>query len=430
MNTRTHAQRFRGGVLLYALSVASGLANFGALKLLQHITPQPSTYSQISTILLSFTTFQLLTDLGTQTQFVHSFRKADAAHRGELVHLLLQSRLALGCAAVLLSLVYIAAAQFTAEMAFAFLLYQVAFIPFAYMSTADSVFLAREEFSKAILSRVTRIVALICFLTVAAITHSGNLIMPALFSTVSFCICAVLVWFSSLRESTTSTAGHAHFLKPSWWRFSNSAKLAFLKGSGLASLVIIFHFLQSFIAQIFLVRSVGEQSLTSINTALVIATPAILAFQTLGQMQLPAVSDWASSREANLKPDLLKFFLKMLLVFVLMCAGLALAQELGWVSWFFPLSTQTTVELSFLYMIANAILCFAGPLQVLCQYQSRARPLLLALAISVLLSWACQFILNPHSNEMALLTALLLFAVLISTASLIISTQRQSRHLD
>jgi O-antigen/teichoic acid export membrane protein len=111
----------------------------------------------------------------------------------------------------------------------------------------------------------------------------------------------------------------------------------------------------------------------------------------------------------------------MLLLFVLMGAGLAVSQSLGWVTWFFPLSTREVVELSFLYLSAHAILCFAGPLQVLCQYQNRARALVKALGASVLLSWICQLVFSPRSYEMALLIALLLFAMLISTASLFIS---------
>jgi hypothetical protein len=108
-----------------------------------------------------------------------------------------------------------------------------------------------------------------------------------------------------------------------------------------------------------------------------------------------------------------------------MCSGLAIAQTLGWVNWFFPLSSQATVELTLLFMTAHAILCFAGPLQVLCQYQARAQPLLFALAISVLLSWISQFALTTLSQEWALLVALLLFALLISAASLFISTQKK-----
>lgn len=424
MNARTHAQRLRGGVLLYALSVASGLANFAALKILQHITPQPSIYSQLSTILLSFTTFQLLTDLGTQTQFIHSFRNADITQRQGFVHLLLQSRLALGCAALLLSFVYVVAANFSPEMSLSFLIYQAAFIPFAYMSTADSIFLAREEFGKAILSRLARIVALFCFLSAAAATSANSLVLPALFSTLSFCISAILVWFAALKGKS-SAAGQVAFLQVRWWRERSTQERAFLRGSGVAGIVVIFHFVQSFVAQIYLVRSLGEQSLTTINTALVIATPAILAFQTLGQIQLPAVSDWVASKNIHLKKELLKFFLKMLIAFVVMCSGLAIAQTLGWVNWFFPLSSQATVELTFLFMTAHAILCFAGPLQVLCQYQARAQPLLFALAISVLLSWISQFALTTLSQEWALLVALLLFALLISAASLFISTQKK-----
>ncbi len=420
MEARAHSQRLRGGVLLYALSVASGLANFAALKILQHTTPNASIYSQLSTILLSFTTFQLLTDLGTQTQFVHTYRNANAAHRQELVHLLLQSRLALAAVVLLLAFVYVISANFSPTMTLSFLVYQAAFIPFAYMSTADTLFLAREEFGKAILSRLTRIAALVCFLAATAATQASALFVPALTSTLSFCISAAFVWFRVLRRHSTPV-GHLTFLKLSWWNTTDTIKHSFLKGSGVAGLVLVFHFLQSFVAQIFLVRSVGEQSLTAINTALVIATPGILAFQTLGQMQLPAVSDWAASPENNYRPALLKFSIKMLLLFVLMGAGLAVSQSLGWVTWFFPLSTREVVELSFLYLSAHAILCFAGPLQVLCQYQNRARALVKALGASVLLSWICQLVFSPRSYEMALLIALLLFAMLISTASLFIS---------
>lgn len=69
-NTKHNAIRDAG--VQYGLSLASGLASFLALKLMQHTVTDPSRYSQLSTILLSFTTFQLITDFGTQTEFIRN----------------------------------------------------------------------------------------------------------------------------------------------------------------------------------------------------------------------------------------------------------------------------------------------------------------------------------------------------------------------
>jgi O-antigen/teichoic acid export membrane protein len=133
-NTKHNA--LRDAVVQYGLSLASGLASFLALKLMQHTVPSPERYSQLSTILLSFTTFQLITDFGTQTEFIRNYRSADKLGKVTLKTILFQSRLALGLLAVIVSLVYSVSAGFGAEMTLAFLLFQLSLIPFAVMTTS------------------------------------------------------------------------------------------------------------------------------------------------------------------------------------------------------------------------------------------------------------------------------------------------------
>jgi O-antigen/teichoic acid export membrane protein len=422
-------QRLKGGLIQYALSVTSGLANFAALKILQHTAPNHAVYSQLSTILLSFTTYQLLTDLGTQTEFFRTFKNSERRELPALLHILLQSRLALGIVSFLVAAGYAFLAGFSSEMTLAFLVYQLAFIPFAFVSTADSFFLASEDFGRAILSRVARLVALALFLCSATLNKTNILLVSSLFSTLTFIIFAFATWFLLLRPH--ARGDHSlPILSLRWWQQAGELKKPFLAGSAIAGAFVVLQFVQSFVAQAFLVRSIGETSLSAINTSLAVATPAILAFQTLNQLQLPSVAQWTKANNKEIKTSLLRYAFRIGVVFVLMTTGLWIAHRLGWVSWFFPLSNTAVVQLSLITIATHAILNLGSPTLVLCQYKKRIQPLFWGMLISILMSWACQFTLTSFWPEAALLLSLLLFSILIGFFGLIILELHKSKDLN
>lgn len=412
MNKLLDKKRIKGGTIQYATAIATGLANFFALKILQHGGPDASSYSQLSTLLLSFTTFQILTDLGTQTEFLRTFHSADKSRQTTLIHQLLQTRLLLGFVLLIIASIYAVSVDFSAEMTKAFLIYQLAFIPFAFMSVADSIFAAQFEFEKAIFSRITRLFAIFLFLIAAVVSPNSNaaLIGSALISTAVFFISAFITWYFVLRRLMRDLSAKYRLLSWKWWILPENEGILFLKGSAVAGLFILLLSTQSFVAQGFLVKTVGEESLSDFNTSVALATPALLALQTITQMHLPSIAHWTSSPQKIIYKKVISLALQLGAASLALSGALWIAHTFGLVKWFFPLSHSSVVQLSLLGIAAHTLLNLYGPVLTLCQYKKRVNPLLWAVITSILCSWIVQYSLSNLWPEAALLGAFLLFA--------------------
>ncbi|NBO38424.1 hypothetical protein EBU99_07550 [bacterium] len=419
--------RLRGGLIQYGLSVGSGLANFVGLKILQHISPSAEIYSRLSLLLLSFTTFQLLADLGTQIEFLRIYKKNSSEKRSQSIEVLLKSRLTLGLGATLIAAIYAAFAGFTVPMAIAFIIYQGAFIPFAVVSTADSILLAEEQFAKAILSRISRLFALGAFLATAVLLSCQPMWMIALSSTLTFALVGMITWIVSLKPRLDKNFA-SQFLRIAAWAQQSHEMRAFARGSALAAMIILFQFAQGFLGQSYLVRRIGEENLSDLNTALALATPAVLALQTLTQLLMPSVAGWPNLSLATVRNSFIVFCARATAVLVLMSAGLWTANKLGWVVWFFPKSTAHVVPLSLLYLVAHWLLNLAAPTLVLAQYKKKATGLLNALLAATALSFLVQWILTDSLRESAFLIGLIAMGLVLFVSSYFVAglSEKQS----
>ncbi len=413
-NTKHNA--LRDAVVQYGLSLASGLASFLALKLMQHTVPSPERYSQLSTILLSFTTFQLITDFGTQTEFIRNYRSADKLGKVTLKTILFQSRLALGLLAVIVSLVYSVSAGFGAEMTLAFLLFQLSLIPFAVMTTSDTIFIAEENFSRAVFARMSRMFAIGAFLLPSLLSNEISLYAPVLSFTVMLFFCSVLTWKLSLRKNlvrNTSTFFSLLYLSPK----THHTQAQFFRGSLIAASIIAIQIIQGLVALAFLLREIGEKSMTNFNTSIAIATPAILAFQTLSQMQMPKVANWTTLNNATVNEQIYRYALKLIVIFTVMICGLWVTEQVGLARWFFPFSNSEVIKLSSMLILAHAILNLGTPTIALCQYRKSVRTFLISFVWALPLSWVCQYFLSRIWPEAALLIGLIVFALTIAGSS-------------
>lgn len=409
----------KDGVVQYGFSLASGLASFMALKLMQHTVPDPALYSQLSTILLSFTTFQIITDFGTQTEFIRSFRTADKSSLSFIKTTLFQSRLLLGLIALFISAIYAASAGFKSEMTLAFILFQLSFIPFAVLTTSDSIFLAREEFSKAILARLARVLAIVAFVVPTIIFHNTSLLWPVLSFTTTLTACSWMTWKGSLQRELKQRIGEFFTLSKSSNSF-REVQSNFIRGSLVAASIIALQLIQSLVAQAFLVREIGETSMTHFNTSIAIATPAILAFQTLSQLQMPRVASWIALKTGEVNEHMLRYALKIIATFTVMICGLWLAEQIGLARWFFPFSSVEVIKLSSMMILCHAVLNLGNPTIALCQFKRRIQPFIIATLAAVAVSWICQFLLSRVWPEAALMVGLVLFAVIISASSYLV----------
>lgn len=409
----------KDGAIQYGFSIASGLASFLALKLMQHTVPNPALYSQLSTILLSFTTFQLITDFGTQTEFIRSFRTSPESERQSLLVILFQSRVALGTLATIVACVYAFSAGYQQDMAVAFVLFHVSFLAFSIMSTSDSIHLAEKEFSKAIWTRISRLFAIAAFVAPTVALTDVTLMTPVLCFTVTIFVTAGLIWTLTLSKKINQ-----RFVSLFQSRRHNSslhgARKSFTKGSLIAASIIALQIAQTLIAQAFLTRQIGETALTSFNTGLAIATPAILAFQTMSQLQVPSVTEWIDQSNASVNDSLFRYALKIITIFAVMICGLWMTNQIGWIQWFFPFSNDNVIKLSSMVILAHAILNLANPTIALCQFRKKARPFLIAIALALPLSWASQYVMSFVWPEAALLMGLILFALALTVSSYLI----------
>lgn len=410
----------KDGAIQYGFSLASGLASFLALKLMQHTVPNPALYSQLSTVLLSFTTFQLITDFGTQTEFIRSFRTSQESARQNLLIILFQSRVFLGLLAILVACVYAFSAGYRQDMAIAFILFHLSFLPFSVMSTSDSIFLAEKKFSKAIWARIGRLFAIAAFVVPTVVLTNVSLMAPILCFTAAIFVTAGLIW--TLVLSKKLNHGFVKLFQSQMNEDSvREVRNSYTRGSLIAASIIALQLTQTLIAQAFLTRQVGETALTSFNTALAIATPAILAFQTISQLQLPSVAEWTNDNNASVNESLFRYALKIIAIFAVMICGLWMTDQFGWIQWFFPFSNANVIKLSSMVILAHAILNLANPTIALCQFRNKARPFLLATALALPLSWASQYVMSFVWPEAALLTGLIFFGVALTVSSYLIS---------
>jgi len=406
----------KDAVVQYGLSLASGLASFLALKLMQHTVSDSARYSQLSTILLSFTTFQIITDFGTQTEFIRNYRSADKARRHSVKMVLFQSRLALGLVALIVSFIYSVSAGFGSEMTQAFLLFQLSLVPFAVMTTSDTIFIAEEKFSKVVFARLSRILAIGAFLLPTLLPRETSLYLPVISFTLTLFFCSVLTWKLSLSKSLNQNTRtlFSLFNMPS---SSQDTRSSFFLGSLIAASVIAFQLTQGLVAQAFLVREVGEISMTSFNTSIAIATPAILAFQTLSQLEMPRVANWTTLNNSVVKEQFYRYALKLITIFTVMICGLWMTEQIGMVRWFFPFSNIEVIKLSSMLILCHALLNLCNPTIALCQYRKNVRPFFLTLVTALPLSWICQYFLSRIWPEAALLVGLIVFALTIAASS-------------
>ncbi|MEY4065434.1 MAG: hypothetical protein RIR26_1642 [Pseudomonadota bacterium] len=413
------AGRTKGGLILYGFSIASGLANFAALKGLHHLVPNAEIYSQLSILLLSFTTFQILTDFGTHAQFLKNYSDAPSEVKPAWRMFLLQCRLALGGLAFVVSYFYALSAHFSSDLTLAFLIYQFCFIPFAVMSTADSCFLASGDFAKAILSRLARLLGLIAFMASVWLTKGENLKIAASAFTLSFVIFAGMAWNAVFRKASPDAPIFFVFRALKWKSVGVDVP-EFIRGSTIAGLFIALQVTHSFVGQSFMVRSVGETNLSDFNTSTAVTTPAILAFQTLVQMQLPSVTVWIREKNSNVQREFLRFALRLLALAAVMLCGLWLAHTTGGMAWFFPLGHEGVLPLSQLQTSLHALLNLAAPLMLLGQYRGKGRAILKWMTFAIFFSWGLQAALNSWSPQRAFLIGHAALALLLLAGSLMI----------
>ncbi|MEN9810924.1 MAG: hypothetical protein RLZZ488_2491 [Pseudomonadota bacterium] len=398
----------------------SGLATFVGLKVLQHTSESDEVFSRLSLLILSFTTFQLISDFGTHTQFLRSYQLADDQRRPALCLMLLQSRLALGLLIVALAVAYCLFAGFTQNMLAAFLCYQLAFIPFALISTADSIFFARHEFNKAIAVRVARLMAMFVFLAAAAAAPSHGEIWVAISSTLTFTVIGALSWFLILRQHISQSSENFKITSNVFKNLGSDGR-SFLNGSAVAALVMSVTTVHGIVSHSLLVRSVGENRLTELNTSIALATPAVLAFQTLVQMVGTNLTLWSTLETTERLKNYRRYASRTLLILALMSAGLWVAGSLGIVGWFFPRSTAAVIPMSQMLILAHWALNLAAPTVVLCQYLNRQKSVFTALAVSAFAALAVQLWWVRQLQEQAYLLNLFILGLLTVCATFIIS---------
>jgi O-antigen/teichoic acid export membrane protein len=330
--------------------------------------------------------------------------------------LLIQSRLALGLIAVIVSLIYSISAGFGAEMTQAFILFQLSLIPFAVMTTVDTIFIAEEKFSKAVLARMSRIFAIGAFLIPSLLSDRISLYAPVISFSVTLLLCSLIAWNFSLKKlMNQNSINFVRILK--FKSASLDTHSQFFRGSFIAASIIAVQLTQGLVAQAFLIREIGEKSMTHFNTSIAIATPAILAFQTLSQLQTPKVANWTNLNNSAVKEQFYGFALKMIIIFTVMICGLWIAEQLGLARWFFPFSNIEVIKLSSILILSHALLNLGTPTIALCQYRKSVRPFFITLIAALPLSWMCQYLLSGIWPEAALLTGLVVFALAIAGSS-------------
>jgi len=427
------SEKITAATVQYGLSLLSGLAMFAGLKVLQHIAPSNEVFSRLSLILLSFTTFQIITDLGTQTEFLRAYQHAPDTRRGALCRILIQTRLVLGIVAFCVAGLYALASNFSQQMIFAFLLYHFAFVPFAFISATDSIFLARHEFTKAIFSRIARLVSLGVFLSIAAVSARDVELFSPLFSSTTFTLVSVLVWFKLLKPLMNHYSFPAHwnaasipsFLSRHWWKLSEADSKKFIQGSAFAALIMGLQTFHGISAHSTLVRTLGEDNLTPLNTATALATPAILAFQTLVQMINPSIPMWMHLTSRELMSRYTTFLLRSSILLIAMSAGLWGASSLGLVTWFFPMTTYAVMPMCQFLIVSQWALNIAVPSVYLCQYQRQYVSLSLLLTFSVATALLTQFWWNRLLLEHAYFIGLFIMGIIPTVGATIMSLRAQ-----
>jgi hypothetical protein len=210
------------------------------------------------------------------------------------------------------------------------------------------------------------------------------------------------------------------FSSSGWSILGPDAKL-FLKGSSIAAVIIGILSAHGLLAHSILVRHLGESSLTQLNTSLALATPGVLAFQTLVQLVNPNIASWTRLNRGQLFLQFTKFFSRLSLVFVVMSAGLWGANALGLVSWFFPRANSQVLPMCQFLLAAQWAMNLAAPAIVACQYLRRHNGLVVLLLISGIVACAVQIWWIRLLQEHAYLMSLFIMGAVSAVGAIILS---------
>ena len=346
----------------YSISILSGVVAFLFLSLIARRL-EADLFSQVSLVVQLLPLYLICTDLGSHNQHILNVNAAPAESIEKLNADLVVTRLCFALFAWCIAVVHGLASGFETQTLQMMLLYLSCLVPFAFLSSLDTIFFALGQEKKGLVLRLFRIAGMLAATAAAFLAvRAQPLFLIGAFSATVWLGSLVLIW-TTLRQAQLFSV---RALRESLASFAFLQRLSPYRHTAPLFLAVMFF---SLLVQSILVRTFGDRNLSDWTSAVAFVTPFTIALQTLAQLAARPISKCMSNAE-QLTLAIRRYRLRFGLISSVLMIAYALMVFLEINLILFPHSTAVSIPLIFGNAIYQILILFPN-VEVLLLQQRR-----------------------------------------------------------
>ncbi len=329
----------------YASSLASGSVTFFSFLAFRRFLPTEEIFSQVSAIVLLFSSYQVFLDLGTHNELTRVLSGKTPLEALPYLKTIFLMRMAYVFAGIILVFAHAALASYSPEARNSLALFVAAFIPFCVFATFDSAAMALGKSALAITVKLARVGGM-AVLVAAALVTGGKSIIELFWAYLIAMIIAASPFVYLFGRKILLAQKNAI-------QSEIESIPIFIKNTlatGTLQLIVAAHGMGGIIL---LTRLLGEKNITNFSIGTALATPGILALQTLTSLRLVHIAahvrqGWPH-REVKRQIQLLSG------MGILCCVAIFVVEKFGIHGFLFPNATSDVVLVSGLFLVAQTL---------------------------------------------------------------------------
>lgn len=263
------------GIISFMMSMAAGGAQFLSFIALNRILGEEA-FSRVSTILMSFSIFFIVVELGIQGEVIRRLSQGDVK---SVVSQAMGLRLLLSLVAILSALIFSYFGGLAPESMLGMMLFSLSHIPASILLTLEELGYATRDAVFLTLHRLARLIAIVAFIAVLGVMAWKSEALPLPFhGPLAFGIFALYpaVMFLFLILGMIRLRQHNLWLRPQWRDIMGLARSA-----RYFAVATFFRWGGGYLFTLQVLALIGERNMSSYNIANVALTPLSIFTQVL-----------------------------------------------------------------------------------------------------------------------------------------------------